>query len=190
MSSIASRLELFKLFTEKRATIAIVGLGYVGMPLALAVSAAGFRVIGFDIDPVKVDAINAGESYIKHIPGAKIAAAVRDNRLRATTNFSDLVLVNAIVICVPTPLTAHREPDLTYVVGTAQAIAPHVQQGQVIVLKFDDLAGHHSRGGEADSRRRWSQERTGFLPRLFAGARRSGQSKFFYPIDSESGGRR
>jgi UDP-N-acetyl-D-glucosamine dehydrogenase len=141
MSSTSSPLELFKLFTEKRATIAIVGLGYVGMPLALAVSAAGFRVIGCDIDPVKVDAINAGESYIKHIPGAKIAAAVRDNRLRATTNFSDLVLVDAIVICVPTPLTAHREPDLTYVVGTAQAIAPHVRQGQVIVLESTTWPG-------------------------------------------------
>ena len=145
LSSISSPLDLFKLFTEKRATIAIVGLGYVGMPLALAVSAAGFRVIGCDIDPVKVDVINAGESYIKHIPGAKIAAAVRDNRLRATTNFSDLVLVDAIVICVPTPLTAHRKPDLTYVVGTAQAIAPHVQQGQVIVLKSTTWPGPQSR---------------------------------------------
>ena len=141
MSSTSSPLELFKLFTQKRATIAIVGLGYVGMPLAVAASAAGFRVIGFDIDPVKVDAINAGESYIKHIPGAKIAAAVRDNRLCATTNFGDLVLVNAIVICVPTPLTAHREPDLTFVVSTAQAIAPHVQQGQLIVLESTTWPG-------------------------------------------------
>src|SRR5262249_51204129 len=115
-------------YTEKTATIAVVGLGYVGMPLALAASAAGFRVIGCDVDPAKVQMINAGKSYFKHIPSAKIATAVGGKRLHATADFSDLAHANAIVVCVPTPLTAHREPDLTYVVGTAQAIAPHLQK--------------------------------------------------------------
>jgi UDP-N-acetyl-D-glucosamine dehydrogenase len=139
MANMLSAME--SLYSQKRATIAIVGLGYVGMPLALAASRAGFCVIGFDIDPDKVKAINAGESYIKHIPSAEIAAAVKDKRLRATTTFADLKLAHAIVICVPTPLTAHREPDLSYVIGTAKAIAPHLQQGQLIVLESTTWPG-------------------------------------------------
>src|SRR5262245_60596076 len=109
------------LFREKRATIGIVGLGYVGMPLALAAWTAGFRVIGCDIDPEKIAVINSGKSYLKHIPSPEVAAAVRNNRLRATTEFADLADANAVVICVPTPLTAHREPDLSYIEDTAKA---------------------------------------------------------------------
>jgi UDP-N-acetyl-D-glucosamine dehydrogenase len=129
------------LFRDKRATIGIVGLGYVGMPLALAAWTAGFHVIGCDIDPEKVAAINSGKTYIKHIPDTEIAAAVRDKRLRATTNFADLAHANAVIICVPTPLTAHREPDLTYVEDTARAIAPHLQKAQLIVLESTTWPG-------------------------------------------------
>jgi UDP-N-acetyl-D-glucosamine dehydrogenase len=129
------------LYRAKRATIAVVGLGYVGLPLALAAWQAGFRVIGFDTDPDKIKSISAGESYIKHIPGTEIAAAVQDKRLRATTSFGDLALANAIIICVPTPLTAHREPDLTYVASTAQSIAPHLKQGQLVVLESTTWPG-------------------------------------------------
>jgi UDP-N-acetyl-D-glucosamine dehydrogenase len=139
MSNTPSALET--LFNEKRATIAVVGLGYVGMPLALAAWTAGFRVIGCDIDPDKVKAINAGQSYLKHIPNKEIAAAIRDKRLRATAQFGDLAQAHAIIICVPTPLTAHREPDLTYVIGTVQAIAPHLQQGQLVVLESTTWPG-------------------------------------------------
>jgi UDP-N-acetyl-D-glucosamine dehydrogenase len=129
------------LYREKRATIGIIGLGYVGMPLALAAWTAGFRVVGFDIDREKVDAINGGKSYLKHIPGEAVAAAVRAERLRATAKISDLSLADAIVICVPTPLTAHREPDLTYVEGTARAIAPHLRPGQLVVLESTTWPG-------------------------------------------------
>src|SRR5947209_1333645 len=104
--------ELEALYAQRRATIGIIGMGYVGMPLALAAWTAGFEVVGFDIDPEKVDAINKGQSYIKHISGDEVAAAVRDQRLRATTQFAELANVNAAIICVPTPLTVHREPDL------------------------------------------------------------------------------
>jgi UDP-N-acetyl-D-glucosamine dehydrogenase len=129
------------LYREKRATIGIIGLGYVGMPLALAAWTAGFRVVGFDIDREKVDTINGGKSYLKHIPGEAVAAAVRAERLRATAKISDLSLADAIVICVPTPLTAHREPDLTYVEGTARAIAPHLRPGQLVVLESTTWPG-------------------------------------------------
>jgi UDP-N-acetyl-D-glucosamine dehydrogenase len=111
------------------------------MPLALAAWTAGFPVIGCDIDPDKVAVIHSGKSYLKHIPSAEVAAAVRDKRLLATTNFADLARANAVIICVPTPLTAHREPDLTYVEETAKAIAPHVQRGQLIVLESTTWPG-------------------------------------------------
>jgi UDP-N-acetyl-D-glucosamine dehydrogenase len=139
MTGNASDLE--KLYRDKRATIGIVGLGYVGMPLALAAWTAGFHVIGCDIDPEKVEVINSGKSYLKHIPSQEVAAAVRDKRLRATTKFADLANANAVIICVPTPLTAHREPDLTYVEETAKAIAPHVQRDQLIVLESTTWPG-------------------------------------------------
>jgi UDP-N-acetyl-D-glucosamine dehydrogenase len=139
MTSSSSDLE--SLYREKRAAIGIIGLGYVGMPFALAAWTAGFRVIGFDIDREKVDAINGGKSYLKHIPSTEVATAVQAGRLRATAKISDLSQADAIVICVPTPLTAHREPDLTYVEGTAQAIASHLRSGQLIVLESTTWPG-------------------------------------------------
>lgn len=128
-------------YKDKTAVIGIVGMGYVGIPLALACWTAGFRVVGFDIDPDKVEALNAGRSYIKHIPASEIAGAVEDGRLRATTNFADAKSVDAILICVPTPLTAHREPDLGYVERTAEALAPHLRTGQLIVLESTTWPG-------------------------------------------------
>src|SRR6516162_2972616 len=133
--------DLESLYREKRATIGIIGLGYVGMPLAVAAWTAGFRVLGFDVDREKVDSINAGKSYLKHIPGEAVAAAVKADRLHATANVADLNRADAIVICVPTPLTAHREPDLTYVEDTADAIAPHLRRGQLIVLESTTWPG-------------------------------------------------
>ncbi len=116
--------DLQRLYDDKRAVIGIVGMGYVGMPLALTASAAGFSVVGFDIDPRKVSDINAGKSYIKHIAEADVSAAVKAGKLRATTKFEEARNVDAIVICVPTPLTAHRKPDLTTVEKTPEANAP------------------------------------------------------------------
>ena len=130
-----------ELYRSRRATIGIVGLGYVGMPLALAAWTAGFRILGYDSDNAKVEAINAGRSYIKHISSAEVAAAVRDKRLRATSKFAELGEANAVIICVPTPLTAHREPDLSYVADTARAMAPHLRKGQLIVLESTTWPG-------------------------------------------------
>lgn len=110
-------------------TIAIIGLGYVGLPLALRFAESGVRVIGLDTDPEKVLQINSGRSYIRHIDATTIIAARDDGLLEASTDFSRIVDVEAILICVPTPLNRHREPDLSYVLNTGRAIAPHLACG-------------------------------------------------------------
>jgi UDP-N-acetyl-D-glucosamine dehydrogenase len=123
------------------ATVGVIGLGYVGLPLVLAVATAGFRVMGFDIDPEKVAELNAGRSYIRHIPDAAIAGLRSERAFRAFTDFAALSHVDAVLICVPTPLTRHREPDLSFIVGTAESIAPHLRRGQLIVLESTTYPG-------------------------------------------------
>jgi UDP-N-acetyl-D-glucosamine dehydrogenase len=128
-------------FVARDATIGVIGLGYVGLPLVGAVAGAGFRVVGFDIDPAKVARLNAGRSYIRHIPDAAIAALVQSRRFRAVADFSEIAAVDAVLICVPTPLTRHREPDLSFIVGTSEQIQPHLRRGQLIVLESTTYPG-------------------------------------------------
>jgi UDP-N-acetyl-D-glucosamine dehydrogenase len=128
-------------YANKTAVIGIVGMGYVGMPLALAAVDAGFRVIGFDIDPEKIASIEAGKSYIQHIAGHDIASAVKKGRLRATAQFEQVREADAVIICVPTPLTSHREPDLSYIVNTTEAIAPYLRKDHLIVLESTTWPG-------------------------------------------------
>jgi UDP-N-acetyl-D-glucosamine dehydrogenase len=118
----------------RSATVGIIGLGYVGLPLARAFARTGFRVLGFDIDPVKVAKLNAGQSYIQQIPDATIAG-MRDKGFEATDRFDRLAEPDAILICVPTPLTESREPDLTFVVNSAHAVAAQLRPGQLVVLE-------------------------------------------------------
>ncbi len=132
---------LIKKFHARAATIGIVGLGYVGIPLALAAVRAGFHVIGADIDAPRVAQINRGESFIKHIPAAAMQEAVGSGRFSATTEMARLAGVDAILICVPTPLTRHREPDLSFVEGTTRAIAEHLRPGQLVVLESTTYPG-------------------------------------------------
>ncbi len=122
-------------------TVGIIGLGYVGLPLAVQFIRSGCRVIGFDIDQRKVTSLNAGRSYIKNVPTAVIAEAVATGQLRATTDFASLADVEAILICVPTPLTAHREPDLSFIIQTAEAMAPHLRAGQLVSLESTTYPG-------------------------------------------------
>ena len=129
------------LIEAKTAQVGIIGLGYVGLPLALLFADNGFTVCGFDVDPRKVTQLESGNSYIKHIPADVIAAHVQGNRLKATTDFSRLREMDAILICVPTPLDAHREPDLSFVRDTAQSIAPHLRRGQLVVLESTTYPG-------------------------------------------------
>lgn len=125
---------------QRTAVIGIVGLGYVGLPLALRYAEAGFRVLGIDIDATKVDALNAGRSYIEHISASAVAQA-RERGFEATTDFARAADVQAVIICVPTPLNAYREPDLSFVTGTTDTLVPHLRAGQVVSLESTTYPG-------------------------------------------------
>lgn len=125
---------------SRTASIGVIGLGYVGLPLSLLLAEAGFKVTGFDIDTKKVTDLEAGRSYIFRIPAEEIQKA-RSQGFNATTDFSKLVEQDAIILCVPTPLTEHREPDMSYIENTARAIAPWIQTGQLVVLESTTYPG-------------------------------------------------
>lgn len=122
-------------------SVGIVGLGYVGLPLSLQFARSGLRVLGFDVDETKVRAIHAGQSYIRHIAGEAIAEAVQTGRLAATTEFPRIAEVEAVVICVPTPLNKNREPDISYVLNTGRAVAPYLRPGMLVVLESTTYPG-------------------------------------------------
>jgi len=126
---------------SKSAQVGVIGLGYVGLPLGLLFARKGLRTTGFDIDPRKVEMLRRGESYIRHLESAAIVEQVRAKRFEATADFARLQTMDAIVICVPTPLDAHREPDLTYIRSTAESIRPNLRRGQVIVLESTTYPG-------------------------------------------------
>ncbi len=128
-------------FAGKNIKVGIIGCGYVGLPLALRFADVGQHVTGFDLDKFKIDKLNAGESYIQHIPADKIREHVKAKRFEATTDFSRLRDMDAVLICVPTPLDERREPDLSYVEQTALAIAPNLQRNQLIVLESTTYPG-------------------------------------------------
>lgn len=128
-------------FSGKNVKIGIIGCGYVGLPLALRFADVGQRVTGFDLDATKIEKLNAGESYIHHIPAEKIREHVQAKRLDATSDFRRLREMDAVLICVPTPLDERREPDLSYVEKTAQSIAPNLQRNQLIVLESTTYPG-------------------------------------------------
>lgn len=127
-------------FKNKEATIAIVGLGYVGLPLILRYVDIGYRVLGFDIDQAKIDSLHAGQSYFDHIPSSRVAQA-RDKGLEATTDFARAGEVDALILCVPTPLNKYREPDLRYVTQTMETLQPYLRAGQVISLESTTYPG-------------------------------------------------
>ena len=122
-------------------SIAIVGLGYVGLPLSLQFVRCGVGVIAIDVDPLKIEALCAGKSYIKHIQGEAIAEAVKSKTLRPTSDFAGVSEADAIIICVPTPLTRMREPDLSYVLNTGRSIAPYLRPGKLVVLESTTFPG-------------------------------------------------
>jgi UDP-N-acetyl-D-glucosamine dehydrogenase len=121
--------------------IAIVGLGYVGLPLSLQFARSGVRVLGLDIDPDKVAALNRGCSYIKHISAETVAEQVRAYRLAAATDFTLVKQVEAVIICVPTPLNKNREPDISFILQTGRTIAPHLRPGTLVVLESTTFPG-------------------------------------------------
>ena len=127
-------------FADKSAKIGIVGLGYVGLPLMLRYVDIGYQVLGFDIDEEKVVKLNKGQSYIEHIPAEKIAEASK-NLFEATTDFSRIGEVEAVILCVPTPLNKYREPDMSFVINTTDAVKPYLRAGQVLSLESTTYPG-------------------------------------------------
>ena len=125
----------------RQARVGVVGLGYVGLPLVHEFSTQGFTVTGFDIDRRKVDMLNAGESYVGHIPSEMIASHIQSGRFSATTDFDKLAQIDCIIICVPTPLTAMKEPDLSYIESTARSIATRLRKGHLVVLESTTYPG-------------------------------------------------
>ncbi|HLJ90472.1 MAG TPA: nucleotide sugar dehydrogenase [Candidatus Angelobacter sp.] len=141
LSQALSTSELLKNKIENRtAKIGIIGLGYVGLPLALLFSEQKFKITGFDIDGKKVETLTRGGSYIVRIPETEIQAAVAGG-LRATTDFSSITDMDAVIICVPTPLDDHHEPDLSFIESTAKTIAPHLRAGQIVILESTTYPG-------------------------------------------------
>jgi UDP-N-acetyl-D-glucosamine dehydrogenase len=133
--------ELQEKFKSKTALVGVVGLGYVGLPICVAACEVGLKVLGLDVDTAKVDAINRSESYLKHIPASRIGKLVDQGLLSATADFARLSEPDALLICVPTPLTAHLEPDLSFVVSTTEQIAARLRPGQIIILESTTYPG-------------------------------------------------
>jgi len=127
--------------TERKAVVGVIGLGYVGLPLVFAFGDAGFRVLGFDIDPRKVELLLQGESYIKHIDAARIRQLLATGQFTPTTDFGRLSEPDALLICVPTPLTENREPEMAYIEQTTDAVARTLRPGQLVVLESTTYPG-------------------------------------------------
>lgn len=154
---------LVALLQDRSAIVGIIGLGYVGLPLAAAAASAGFQTIGFDVDPQKPILINRGESYIDAVSSVDLSRLVAERKLRATEDFSTLEDCDVVVICVPTPLTRQREPDLSYVAATVDTIANTLRSGQLVILESTTYPG---------------TTREVVKPRLEATGLRSGQDFF------------
>lgn len=134
-------MELQEKINNKSAKVGIIGLGYVGLPLGLEFALKGFEVIGFDLDARKPELLSQKKSYIKHISQQKIAKAVESGKFTATTDFSRLPEADAVIICVPTPLDEHREPDMTYIVNSAKVIQQYLRKGQFVSLESTTYPG-------------------------------------------------
>lgn len=174
--------------SKKTAAVAVCGMGYVGLPLCRAITDHGFPLIGLDIDEEKVEKLNAGKSYIRHIPAGIVQAMLRTGRFRASSDFDQIAHADIIIVCVPTPLTRYREPDLSYVSSTAEAIARNARPGQLVILEFDNLPRNHGRAIGPDLQ----PARTDLGPRHFPGVfpRTRGPRQSRLPDDDDPQDRR
>ena len=134
-------MTLEQLIRARRAVVGVIGLGYVGLPLVRLFALKGFPVLGFDIDPAKIEKLRAGECYIQHIDASPLVPLLRAGRLHATDDLAELASADAVIICVPTPLTRQREPDLSYIERTAESLLPHLRRGQLVVLESTTWPG-------------------------------------------------
>ena len=133
--------QLLEKIRSRQARVGIIGLGYVGLPLTLRFVEAGFRAIGFDIDAAKTEMLNRGNSYFTHIATEKVATMHGTGRFEATTDFSRAVEADALILCVPTPLGRHQEPDLTYIIKTLESLLPYLRKGQIVCLESTTYPG-------------------------------------------------
>ena len=140
LNAIALKDEAIERCHSKTSHVGVIGLGYVGLPLALLFAEEGFAVTGFDIDTTKIDILSTSRSYIGRIPETEIALA-RDRGFRATSDFACVEKMDVIIICVPTPLTEYREPDLSFIIDTIKSIAPHLKAGQLVILESTTYPG-------------------------------------------------
>ena len=134
-------MELLNKIKNKTAVVGIIGMGYVGLPLGLEFASKGFKVLGFDLDESKIKKLNSGESYIKHIAAKRIKDVLGKKTFSATNQFERLPEADAIIICVPTPLDEHREPDMTYIINTSETIAKYLRKGQLVSLESTTYPG-------------------------------------------------
>ena len=141
MQDTGANVDLLSKIENQEAVIGVVGLGYVGLPLLMEFVEEGFQTVGFDIDSKKVESLNSGKSYIKHIASERVQKVRASNLFEATTDFSKIEKVDCILICVPTPLTRHREPDTSYIANTAETISKYLQKGQLVVLESSTYPG-------------------------------------------------
>lgn len=135
------RQQLRERIKSGQARVGVIGLGYVGLPLVAAAVGAGYDVVGFDTDPSKITRLNAGQSYIHYISDARITGLRETGRFLATGEFKYVAELDVIIICVPTPLSTHREPDLTFIIRTAETIAPYLRSGQLVILESTTYPG-------------------------------------------------
>ena len=136
-----TKQQLLEKIKAHKARVGVVGLGYVGLPLVLRFGEEHFPVLGFDVDPVKTRKLNAGESYIRHIPAERLQILLKEKQFEATTDFSRLAEADCIIICVPTPLTAKKDPDLQYIEKTAEAVSKTLRKGQLVSLESTTYPG-------------------------------------------------
>ena len=174
---------------RKQALLGVIGLGYVGLPLIRAFASAGFRCVGFDVDPAKVDSLNRGQSYIKHIESRLIAELVRDRRFEATADMRRLKEADCIIICVPTPLTDSRDPDLSYIERTTEMIAASLRPGQLVVLESTTYPTTTRTHCASAARSHRSDVWYGLLSCVQSRTRGSGKSRLSGGDDSQGGGR-
>src|SRR5499427_2627101 len=141
MTANPNRQRLLESIRSGTAKIGVIGLGYVGLPLAVEFARRGFHVSGFDVDESKTSQINAGRSYIPDVPQTDLAEVVKAGRLRGTTRMADLAAMDVIDICVPTPLRKTKDPDLSYVVKAVEAVANVLKPGQLVILESTTYPG-------------------------------------------------
>lgn len=139
MNEIAQKL--LEKIESKTAVIGVVGLGYVGLPLAVEKAKAGYKVIGFDIQQKRVDMVNRGQNYIGDVVDKELADLVKEGRIFATTDYSKISDVDAVAICVPTPLDKYKQPDISYVVNSTREIAKYLHRGMLVVLESTTYPG-------------------------------------------------